>query len=138
MTVTSVSPAYGLLQIVKTAEILGAYVGAVSKLTDTPDAQVAFLDRGGKPPLASIAIDYPAVQIIVRGAPNDYNGAYTMAQAVRDALLGIPDGGINYPNLTSVTGIGHLLPLGYDEKNRPQISFSLQLIVSYETSGFRD
>lgn len=142
---TAQSPARGLKSIVDVAAVINNFpnpldwVVAVGGFTEDPDCQVIFRNTGGKSGEPSIALDYPSVQMLVRSSPgaNGYETGYAVARAMVDALLGIPDGGTDYPELVSVTAIGHIQELGRDDKGRPQWSYNFQLIVAYETSGNR-
>jgi hypothetical protein len=113
------------------------WVCAVGRLTPDPDQQLILRHTGGLAGEVALAIDHPSVQMLCRGAPQDYDGAYQKLRAARDALVFIQSGGIIYPELTVCKTISDILDLGYDDKERPQLALNLQLIVSYDTSGFR-
>lgn len=134
---TAVNPASGLKAIVDNLGtiIVDPWVSKVGGFIDAPDQQVVFKNRGGTMEMA-VAVDYPSVQVLVRSP--SYEAGYTMARACLDVLLGIPSGADQYPELTSVVGRGGIQELGRDDKNRELFSFNLQLIVSYDSSGYRD
>lgn len=141
----AVSPATGFLLLVKAAVVIAnfqdapAWVIATGGFTQDPDRQVIFRNTGGRPGEPSIALDYPTVQLLVRSHPGagGYDEGYAVTRAMVDALLGIPNGGLVYPELVSVTAIGHINDLGRDDKGRPQFSYNFQTIVSYASSGYR-
>lgn len=133
---TAKDPASGLKAILDAAGVFsGTWVCKTSRMTDEPGDQVVLINRGGRSEMA-VAVDYPKVQFIVRSASAE--DAYAMATKCRDALLRIPNGGTAYPELTSVVELGLTQDLGRDDKDRMLVSFNLQLIVSYDVSGYRD
>jgi len=60
------------------------------RLPDTPDAAVMILSTGGNPTPAAATWGYdePTVQIMVRGAPNDYATPQARAVSIYGALQG--------------------------------------------------
>src|SRR6202042_992901 len=101
--------------------------------------QLVVLGTGGKDPEIAVAVDYPTVQLICRGAAA--SGQYAQARGVlvaaKEALLGIPSAPTAWPELTLCSVRGDIQDLGYDSSNRPMFSLNLQLIVSYDQSGYR-
>lgn len=138
------SPAWGVLQVLKA--VTGMTTGwdfHTGRLTATgPDKQVVLRRYGGRSSEPSIAIDYPAVQAIVRGSRGSVVGSYDEAEkkaiTIKKALLGIPSKPAAYPDLDSVTMRGDINDLGFDDQDRPMFSLNFQLIVSYTESGYRE
>lgn len=101
--------------------------------SDKVHACVAVYEGPGRDPNPKWALDFPAVQVIVRSAPGAYTTGRAKAQAVKDALLGIsPD--------STTRGIamrGDINPLGQDESGRFEWSLNFQLTVEPATSGNR-
>lgn len=134
---TAQSPAMGLLSILKAVGgLTTGWTFAVGRLVPEPDKQIVLRHTGGRMGEVCVAIDYPSVQILCRGAPKGYDEAYQKLKAVREALVAIPSS-VAYPELTSCVTIGDIVDLGYDDANRPQFAQNFQLIVSYATSGYR-
>lgn len=138
------NPASGVLALLKVASgvLAGSQDGwtfAVGDMLAKPNQFVSIRNIGGKSAEPGLAIDYPTVQILCRGdvGPNGYPDGYSKARAVRDALLGIPNGGTDYPELTMITQIGHIQDLGRDDQSRPLFSVNLQLTESRDTAGYR-
>jgi len=137
------NPAKGIYDVLKAHSPsleTGSWIIATSRLGSSPDKQVVVINSGGRRPEPVIAQNYPSIQLIVRGAkgPGGNDDAYVQAVKCRNALLGIPSSPAAYPELASVTGIGDVTPLGYDDAERPMYSVNLQLITSHETSGYRE
>lgn len=135
------TPARGIYNILE--GVSGMFTGwtfNVGGVVDSPDRQISLIDTGGFAPEVAVAIDYPSVQVfgIAESTAGGYEALYQKMVAVRNALLGIPSRPALWTELDSVVGLGHILPLGRDERDRPQMSCNFRLIVSYSTSGYRD
>ncbi len=136
------NPAKGILALlnVATPDLNSGWHFAFGRLVASPDKMVVVVNSGGRAPEPVIAQNYPSIQILVRGAKGagGYDDAYLKAIACRSALLGIPSRPADYENLASITGIGDVTPLGYDDADRPMFSVNLQLITFHATSGYRE
>ena len=136
-----VSPARGVRAIL--AAVSGFTTGwqvATGQMLAAPDKMLVIRNTGGRAPEPNIAQDYPTVQIIGRGEKKagGQEEIYQKMVAARRALLGIPSAPAAYPELSSCIGIGDITDVGYDDSDRPMYTLNLQLIVSYETSGYRE
>lgn len=101
--------------------------GAMPK---NPDRVTMLTDTTGLEPNPKWLLDFPTVQVMVRGGVNDYKAAFVEAKAVKDILLGIDsfttgDG----DRLVSVTMNGDLGFIGRDENMRPMWSMNFALII---------
>jgi hypothetical protein len=122
------------------ADGVGASSGAtwpikVGPLTSQPDAVIAIIDAPGQSPNPKWLLDFPAIQVVVRGKPDDYPTAKAKADEVKDALLGIdafttPAGN----RWDGVTMMGDVNYLGPDENSRPQFSLNFRIIREPATS----
>lgn len=102
----------------------------VGPLPTTPNAVVAIVDAPGQSPNPKWLLDYPAIQVVVRGATDDYPGAYAKAKAIKDGLLGIDSFTTTAGNRwVSVTMMGEINYLGPDDNSRPQFSLNFRLII---------
>lgn len=134
------SPANGLQAVLVTAGVVGggsgwtAYCG--QEMND-PDQTVTLLDSGGPAPEVAVGINYPRVQVVVRGTPNDYDGTYARALLVRKALLRLPTPNVDYPELTVVTEQTDIQSLGRDSSGRPRLSMNFRLITTPADPGYR-
>lgn len=134
---TAQSPARGIKAILDAAGTItdSNWAVKVGNFVDMPDNQIIIRNSGGTGEMA-VAVDYPSVQILVRSM--DYELAYAKIIACRDVLVGIANGGTDYPEVTSIIQKTVPIELGRDEKNRQVFSCNLDLIVSYDLSGNRD
>ncbi len=106
--------------------------------TNVPDTVIAVIDSpAGRDANPKLALDYPAVQILVRGAKDDYRAAHAKAVAIKDELLGkdpITQANTNYRGFHMRGDIGLL---DYDESDRPLITMNFELNVEPASAGNR-
>ncbi len=123
------SQASALLVLKGVGSISGAWPIKISRLTITPDAQLALYLTPGQTPNPKWLLDFPTFQVMVRGAVDDFVGAETKAQQVKDALLGIEPyvhtGGDRW---NGVTMLGDFAFLRYDDNSRPLFSGNFRVI----------
>lgn len=139
---TSKSPATGITDILKgVSGLLTGWTPITGQVIPEPDQLVVVNHSGGMGGEVTIAIDYPSIQVLVRGGrgASGYEDAWQMARAIREALIAIPTvtPPTAYPELTSCVALGEIMQLGYDDAKRPMFSVNFRLIVSYATSGYR-
>jgi len=81
------------------------------------------------------ALDYPRVQISVRGEREDYPGAYAWANTIRNVLGGfvVPDA-TYFPHVARIEPMGIPNPIGYDDVERPRFSMNFQFTTN-NTNG---
>lgn len=133
-----VIPAQGVYNVLVAASITD-WALAIGRMTDGPDKQLVALDTGGKAGEVAVAIDYPTVQLLIRGGvgADQYGPTFRKLKEARAALVAIPARPIQFPELAGITAIGDVVFLKYDEKERPLFSCNLQLTLWYDTSGYR-
>lgn len=102
----------------------GVHIG---KLPNKPNNCATVMLTGGLPPNPKWLVDYPSLQVIVRG--EDYVATRAKAQAVKDALLGLPSQTISGDRIVSTKMNGDITPLGFDESNRALFSLNFSLIT---------
>lgn len=104
------------------------YVG--KQPTTTPKRCITIYDSGGLAPNPRWLLDYPSVQVRVRGNSNDYDVAYKKAREVRDRLLGKPSyTASNGDRIVHVNGIGDVAFVGYDDAVNPEFVFNFRMIT---------
>lgn len=107
------------------------------KVIDFPDQLIIINRSGGKNPNPKWNLDYPSVQIKVRGKNSDYAGGEGKAQAIKDRLLGLPSQDINGDRWTAIYLIADITSLGYDLKERPMWVLNFSLIIEPSSTGNR-
>lgn len=110
----------------------------IAALPDKPDEAIAIYDSGGETPNPKWALDYPSVQVRLRGKENGYPALYDKVVAVRDALLGFPGDDLDDGRLVSVRMIGGAAFLGRDEKKRPSFTLNWSLILEPTPGAYRE
>lgn len=129
------SPAECLANILQTAGVghtttptITAWALKVSQLADTPDRCIALLDSGGFTPNPKWLLDFPTVQVIVRGPKQDYSAGYSKGLEVKNALLGISPTTVSNIRIDGITMLSDLTFIQYDSKDRPLFSLNFRLI----------
>lgn len=112
----------------------------VNEMPSAPNQVIMIRDTGGIAGEVKVAINYPSVQILVRGnaGGDNYAVAFDKAKELWNALVAIPSRPTAWPYLTSVTPKGEIQSLGQSDNNRPTVSFNLQLITWDEATPNRD
>jgi hypothetical protein len=128
------SPAEILSTLVSNTIIGGAsgWTRYIGNLPGSPDKVAAFMDSGGLNPWPHVLLDFPSVQVVVRGPKDSYGDAYAKARQIRDALLGLPSQDIVSEaathRLVSVTMAGDIASIGNDTVDRPLLSINFRTI----------
>ena len=109
----------------------------ISREPDLPNSVVTVFDVGGLTPNPAWLLDYPSVQIRVRGNPNDYIKTSDKAQDVKNALLGLTPQIVNGSNIRGITAIGDIAFLNYDESSRPIFTQNWRFTVQPASGTYR-
>ena len=107
---------------------MGTWPIFISKLPAEPHSVIVVYDSVGKEPDPKWLLDYPGVAITVRA--HDYVTCYNKARDVNSALLGLMGQTINGDWWGSIRGVGGLVFMGRDEKDRVMFSINYQLIIT--------
>lgn len=107
----------------------------VGVLLDAPDEQVICVDGPGQPPDPKWLLEYPFVQVLVRGMKDGYQAAYQKARDVYDMLLGIPTLSGSWGRIDGITAPGTPSFIGLDQLNRPIFSANYKLFFEPATSA---
>lgn len=136
------SPAVGVKDLLAAANV-GVFAATsgwslnVGRLPTTPATAIACVDTGGISPYPHIALNFPSVQVLIRGAAGDYVGAHDKGRAVIDAILGMGYQVVNTDKWEGISQIGDLAFIGYDEKNYPMFSCNFSINVEPASTGNR-
>ena len=102
----------------------------IGGLPESPDTAIAISHTGGLNPNPHWLLDYPSVQILVRGDASGYVVAKAKVREVADVLLGLVSQTINGDRWDSIRMIGDIGWLGFDSaEKRPIFSVNLTLII---------
>ncbi len=116
-------------------DLLTTHVGVsgwqieIGAMPDQPDKVIMISDTGGPEPNPKWLLDFPTLQVMVRGIVSGYLATFREAKAVKDLLLGIDAQALNLDRWVSVTQNGELMFIGRDETQRPMFSVNFALII---------
>lgn len=110
---------------------LNGWGWSLGKQPTGPDKLITLIDQGGPTSFPHLLVDYPGLQVLVRGSKggDGYNTSHLMARLIRDAILGMEGHPTEFPELDGVTERGTIVPIGYDELDRHTWSDNFQLLV---------
>lgn len=100
----------------------------------SPDYCICLYEYEGMAPMQSFGgnpydVDMPRIQVVVRGARDDYPTARDGAKSIKDILSDITDVTISSTKVLRVASLGSTIPLGLDDKDRPRIAANFQAYV---------
>lgn len=101
----------------------------VGRLPSVPDTVIVCTATGGRNPLPHLLVNYPSVQVMVRGDKNGYAAAYDKLEAIVKTLLGIYTTVVQGDTYSACTQIGDVTYLGQDDGTRPLFSANFSFIV---------
>lgn len=111
---------------------------SIGEMYDKPDTQITIRNSGGRPSWPTWLLNFPSIQIMVRGSQNGYTDAYNKCVGIKDALLGIPSQDLNGDRLVAINAIGDINDLKSDENRRPMFSLNFALIIEPASGGYRE
>ena len=138
------SPAQGIYNVLQAHQPDltegGIWHFAYGRLVESTKPMIVVRNTGGISGESVVAQDYPSVQLIGRGnkGSGESERLWNKMFQCKEALVGIPSRPQAWINLSSVTLRGDITDVGYDDQDRPMFTLNLQLIVWYETSGYRE
>lgn len=136
------SPAIGVKDLLVAASV-GTFASttgwniSVGKFPTSPDTSIVCNETGGLSPYPHLRLNFPSVQVMVRGPANGYVAASEKIRAVVDALLGIPSQSLNGDEWQGIRQMGDVSFIGYDESNRPLFTSNFSIIVEPKAGGYR-
>jgi len=109
----------------------------VGQFPSAPDKAILVNCSGGRSPYPHLALNFPSVQVMVRGKPSGYEEARTEASQVCDVLLGMGNEVANTDTYRSCNQMGDVIYLGQDDRGRPTFSANFWFIVEPSDLGNR-
>lgn len=106
------------------------WVSEIGAFPDDPDEVIMISDTGGVDPNPKYQLDFPTVQVMVRGKVSGYLDTWREGKAVKDILLGIAAQVINLDRWDGITmnGDGPAF-IGRDESMRPLFTLNFAIIL---------
>lgn len=111
------------------------WIGKVGKLVADPDKVAVFYDTGGQNPNPKWLVDFVTVQCIVRADANDYSVGWNKIRQIRDYWLGFESADIGGERWVSVTCMGDIGFINYDDRDRPTFSVNFRIIIEPATNA---
>ena len=97
----------------------------ISVMPDTPDACIGLYDYTAAPPdVPDIGIEYPAVQVRVRGDVGGYRTAWEKAYSIKTILHGKHEYTVGSTKYLQITCESDIVYVGLDERKRPLFTMS--------------
>jgi len=102
---------------------------------EAPNQVVLIQQYLGAPPSFTMgnavsAIEHPRIQVLVRGNPEDYPGAFDLCEKLRQILGGITqEKNIDGVDILRIEPTGTPNLLNYDEVNRPRFIVNFRVMV---------
>lgn len=101
----------------------------VSNLPDDPDDCVALIDTGSwGEPESDLGYSYPLLQVVVRGAQNEYLSTYSKAVSIRDTIMGLSPQTINSIWYSGFWVSMDVSSLGRDERDRIKFAINFRIM----------
>lgn len=122
-------PSVGAKDLLTTHVATSLWQIEIGAMPDGPDHVISINDTGGFEPNPKWLLDYPTIQVLVRGGINDYLVAFNEAKAVKDILLGLTSTDLNGDRWVSVLLNSDLAFIGRDDQMRPVFSMNFGLII---------
>jgi hypothetical protein len=80
------------------------------------------------------ALDYPTVQVRVRGVRRDYDGAWGQAEAVKQSLHSRPTETVSSVAYYGIWTVGDIIFLTYDDSECPVVVVNFRMIREHTTT----
>lgn len=101
----------------------------------TPNKAITIARTGGLPSNPAYLLDFPNVQVRVRGSASGYQEAEQKIRDIKDTLLGLPSQDLNGDRWVSITQLTDIVHIGFDESNRPLFTVNFALIIEPATNA---
>lgn len=99
----------------------------VGGLPEEVEPAIAFTDSGGFAPEGINDLEYPTVQVLIRGEPFKYAETFNLIKGVGVILHKVNGDTVSGSFYTGIWQQGEPLFLGFDEKNRPSFSLNFRI-----------
>jgi hypothetical protein len=133
------SPAEQIANLLETLGVCGNDTGWTTFIGQMgiADKCVLVLDQPGRGSEVGIAIDYPAIQVLVRTdrEATAYSYGHAKAEIVFEQLHAAQPYPAEFPTLVSCLIRGGIAPLGKDDLGRHQFSINFDLITAPQGVG---
>lgn len=94
---------------------------------ESPNFCVTIFDTGGYPPQSNYVYEYPTIMIRCRGDVFKYDAAWAQLKEINLVLHDLHGETWNGTKYIGIWAAGDIIPLGYDENNRPLLSLNFRI-----------
>lgn len=123
----------GARDLIAAHVVTSGWTTEVGAMPDEPNKVISINDTGGLEPNPKWLLDYPTLQVMVRGDVNGYLATFQEAKTVKDILLGLTSTDLNGDRWVSITQNSDLGFIGRDDQMRPIFSMNFALIIQPQT-----
>ncbi len=123
-------------------KLLATHVGTsgwqieIGTMPANPDKIIMISDTGGQDPNPKWLLDFPTIQIMVRGVVSGYLATAREAKAAKDLILGVASFTTSEGDRWVAANMnGDLGFIGRDENMRPMFSINFGLIIEPQVVG---
>ncbi len=129
-------PSVGIKDLLTTHVGTSGWQLEVGTFPDTPDRVIMISDTGGFEPNPKWLLDFPTVQVQVRGKANGYLDTFREAKAVKDLLLGITSfTSADNDRWVAINQNGDMAFIGRDDGMRPLFTINFAIILEPQVVG---
>jgi hypothetical protein len=125
-----VALADGIAAVIAREGAEGGWPVRIGRQAGTSARSIAIMELPGSAPEVKVAINYPSLQLLVRGDKTEYAVTRDRAQALFEALHAIDTPDTDFPELTACLAIHDPGFIGYDDLERPMFSLNFRCILS--------
>ncbi len=123
-------PSVGIKDILAAHVAVSLWQIEIGTMPDTPDRVIMVTDTGGIEPNPKWLLDFPTVQVMIRGNANGYLDTFREAKAVKDLILGIDSfTSADGDRWVSLTQNGDMAFIGRDDGMRPLFTINFAIIL---------
>ena len=109
----------------------------VHKEPKSPNQVLTIYETGGFTPNPKWRLDYPSVQLRMRGSPGRSQDARNRLGVAADLLLGMGETILDDVYVRGIRALGGVTSLGWDQSNRPIFVYNLNIILEPVSSANR-
>jgi hypothetical protein len=110
---------------------VGTYRVGTGREGDKPNQFITVYDSGGsgQPDNPRWRINYPMIQVRVRGNKDDYTGTWSKINDLKELLVGLEPQDIDGDRWSGIIINGGINFIGYDSVSRPMFTVNLKCFV---------
>ncbi len=129
-------PSVGIRDLLVAHVAVSLWQLEIGTMPDTPDRIIVITDTGGVEPNPKWLLDFPTIQVMIRGNANGHLDTWREAKAVKDILLGIASfTSADGDRWVAINQNGDLAHIGRDDGMRPLFTINFAIILEPQVVG---